>query len=79
MKHPRGRCPTCPYTFRLRRDGTVQTHHLYPGGPRAQRYACKGSGKPPRLKCPRCATSFTTDTPVTAPALCPACHAGETA
>lgn len=39
----RGRCSRCRYSFRLRKDGTVQTHYLYCGS--ARNYdPCGGSG-----------------------------------
>jgi hypothetical protein len=43
----RGACSRCGYSFRLRRDGTVQAHHLFCG---SDRYPdpCEGSGKPPK-------------------------------
>lgn len=43
----RGQCATCLYRFRLRKDGTVQVHHLFCGSERNPE-PCKGSGKPPR-------------------------------
>lgn len=42
----RGQCPLCRFRFRLRRDGTLQAHHLYCGSERQPE--CAGSGKPPR-------------------------------
>lgn len=42
----RGQCPACRFSFRLRRDGTVQRHHLYCGSDR-QLEACGGSGRHP--------------------------------
>ncbi len=46
MSTKRGQCPVCRYRWRLRRDGTLQAHHLYSGSERQPE--CEGSGKPPR-------------------------------
>jgi hypothetical protein len=43
----RGTCDTCGYRLPLRKDGTVQSHHLYSGHDRCEE-SCAGSGKPPR-------------------------------
>ena len=43
----RGQCSVCRYSFRLRKDGTVQAHHLYCGHDRSEE-PCAGSRKPPR-------------------------------
>lgn len=40
----RGRCPICGYSFRLRKDGTVQAHYLWSG--RVRLPICQGSGEP---------------------------------
>jgi len=42
----RGECRKCGFSFRLCKDGTVGTHHLYSG---QDRYPdpCEGSRKPP--------------------------------
>jgi len=39
----RGKCSVCRYSFRLRKDGTLQVHHLYSGCERCST-ACRGSG-----------------------------------
>ena len=44
----RGTCDTCGYRWPLRKDGTVQSHHLYSGNDRCEE-PCEGSGKPPRF------------------------------
>lgn len=46
MAAKRGQCPVCRYRFRLRRNGTLQAHHLYSGSDRNPR-ACEGSGEMP--------------------------------
>lgn len=43
---PRGRCSSCPYSWRLRKDGTVQRHYLYYGAVKAGD-PCEGSHQPP--------------------------------
>jgi hypothetical protein len=43
---PRGKCSRCRYSFRLRRNGTLQWHHLFCGSDRAPD-ACPGSGLAP--------------------------------
>lgn len=43
----RGQCPVCRYRFRLRKDGALQTHHLYSGSGRNED-PCAGSGKHPQ-------------------------------
>jgi hypothetical protein len=52
----RGQCRTCRYRWRLRKDGTLQAHHLYSGSERQPE--CEGSRKPPRPfdpnECPEC-------------------------
>ena len=45
MTARRGQCPVCRYRWRLRKDGTLQAHHLYSGSER--RPECEGSGKVP--------------------------------
>lgn len=45
MTATRGQCPVCRYRWRLRKDGTLQSHHLYSGSERQPE--CEGSGKPP--------------------------------
>ena len=47
MSAKRGQCSVCRFRFRLRKDGTVQEHHLYSGHDRAEE-PCAGSGKRPR-------------------------------
>lgn len=42
----RGRCLWCRYSWRLRKDGTVQNHTLFCGSERADD-PCEGSGKLP--------------------------------
>ena len=42
----RGRCCRCRYSFRLRADGSVQTHYLYSGSQRTDE-PCGGSGLMP--------------------------------
>jgi hypothetical protein len=41
MTRKSGRCPKCPYTIRLRKDGTVMGHLLYMWRGRIR---CEGSG-----------------------------------
>src|SRR6188472_1684728 len=41
----RGHCPVCRFSFRLCKDGTVQTHRLWIGDLRLS--ACQGSRQPP--------------------------------
>lgn len=45
MSGPRGRCPVCRYSYRLRKDGTVQRHHGYSG--RNPLPDCEGTGQAP--------------------------------
>jgi hypothetical protein len=45
MPETRGRCTVCGYSYRLRKDGTLQTHHTYIGKDRGP--DCAGSGEPP--------------------------------
>lgn len=40
-----GKCPDCPYRWRLRRDGTLMQHRLWIGADRQVR--CEGSYKSP--------------------------------
>jgi hypothetical protein len=47
MAATRGQCDVCGYRYPLRKDGTVQVHHLYCGSERYEE-PCAGSGKPPR-------------------------------
>ncbi len=42
----RGRCSVCGYAFRLRKDGTVQTHRLWIGP--MQLAPCSGSLEVPK-------------------------------
>ena len=42
----RGRCSRCRYSFRLRKDGTVQAHYLYHGSSKNE-WPCGGSGLMP--------------------------------
>jgi hypothetical protein len=44
----RGTCTICGYRWPLRKDGTMQGHHLYSGNERYQE-PCEGSGRPPRF------------------------------
>jgi len=46
MGERRGYCTVCGFSQRLRRDGTVQTHHGYIGKDREP--DCDGGGKPPK-------------------------------
>lgn len=41
---PRGQCPVCRYSYRLRADGAMQRHHVYSG---TTKYLCEGSGGVP--------------------------------
>jgi hypothetical protein len=45
MSAARGRCSVCKFSFRLRKDGSVQTHSLYYGSLRLPH--CLGSGLKP--------------------------------
>lgn len=67
----RGQCATCRYRWRLRKDGTVQEHHLYSGHDRVAE-PCAGSGKPPRPFDPdECGDCF--EHRLTTPGLAEAC------
>jgi hypothetical protein len=50
MDATRGQCAVCRYRFRLRKDGTVQTHRLYCGSEKQP--PCDGSGKHPWARGP---------------------------
>jgi hypothetical protein len=41
---PRGTCPVCACSWRLRKDGTLRTHHGYVGSARLHGDNCAGSG-----------------------------------
>lgn len=48
----RGRCSKCRYSWRLRKDGTVQVHYLYGqywDGRRNDK-PCDGSAEPPQAR-----------------------------
>jgi len=36
-KAPRGKCPVCGFSFRLKKNGQVQSHWLYCGSERVYR------------------------------------------
>lgn len=40
----RGFCSVCGYSWRVLKDGTIQSHHLWSGG---KRIDCKGSRTAP--------------------------------
>lgn len=46
MAERRARCTVCGYSARLRKDGTIQTHHGYIGKDREP--DCAGGRKPPK-------------------------------
>ena len=46
MAVKRGQCPVCRFRVRLRKDGTLQSHHMYCGN--EPQPDCAGSGGPPR-------------------------------
>lgn len=41
---PRAQCPACHFRWRLRKDGTLQRHHIYSG---TGKRLCEGSGGEP--------------------------------
>jgi hypothetical protein len=47
VKTKRGQCSVCRFRYPLRKDGSIQAHHLYCGSDRNPD-ECEGSRKPPR-------------------------------